>query len=117
MSRSHGSLSSPARFLEIPAPSLVVMVGVAGSGKSSFCLRNFLPTQIVSSDRCRGLIADDDSDQGASGTAFDLAHRIASERLQRGRLTVFDATSVTTGARRTLLDLAARHHVPAVPAC
>src|SRR5258706_15494316 len=100
MSRSHGSLSSPARFLEIPAPSLVVMVGVAGSGKTSFCLRDFLPTQIVSSDRCRGLTPGDDSDQGASGTAFGLAHRIASERLPRGRVTVLHAPSVTTGAGR-----------------
>jgi predicted kinase/diadenosine tetraphosphatase ApaH/serine/threonine PP2A family protein phosphatase len=114
MSRSYGSPSSPGLVLEIPAPSLVVMVGPAGSGKTSFCERNFLPAQVVSSDRCGGLAAGDPSDAGAIGSALDPAHRILSERLQRGHLTVFDATSVTTGARRALLDLAARHHVPAV---
>jgi predicted kinase/diadenosine tetraphosphatase ApaH/serine/threonine PP2A family protein phosphatase len=102
------------RSLDIPTPSLVVMVGAAGSGKTTFCQRHFQPTHIVSSDACRAMIAGDEGDQGCTHDAFELAHRIAGERLGRGLLTVFDATSVEAEARRSLLGLAARHHLPAV---
>lgn len=105
----------PRRTLRpFPSPSLVVMVGAAGSGKSSFCRRNFRPTQIVSTDACRAMLADDPADQRVSAPAFALAHRVTDERLRRRRLTVFDATSVDARARRPLLRLAARHGLPAV---
>jgi len=105
----------PRRTLQpFPSPSLVVMVGAAGSGKSSFCRRNFQPTQIVSTDACRAMLADDPADQRVSAPAFDLAHRVTEERLRRRRLTVFDATSVDARARRPLLRMAARHRLPAV---
>jgi protein phosphatase len=102
------------RVLPIPSPSLVVLIGAAGSGKTTFARRNFHPNQIVSSDDCRAAIAGNPSDQTATPAAFDLAHRIVEARLRRGLLTVFDATSVGRDARRPLLDLAARHHLPAV---
>jgi len=101
-------------ILRVPSPSLVVMVGPAGSGKSTFCRRNFRPAQIVSSDACRALIAGDAAAQRASAAAFAMAHRLAQERLRRGRLTVFDATSLDARARRPLVAMAARHGVPAV---
>ncbi|HYS78087.1 MAG TPA: AAA family ATPase, partial [Candidatus Dormibacteraeota bacterium] len=58
--------------LTIPSPSLVVMMGAAGSGKSTFCRRNFLPRQIVSTDACRGMLAGDPAGQGVGAAAFDL---------------------------------------------
>jgi protein phosphatase len=103
-----------SRTLAIPSPSLVVMVGAAGSGKTSFCRRHFDPSQVVSTDDCRAAIAGDPSDQAASPAAFALAHRRVEERLRTGVLTVFDATSVDPGARRALLGLARRHHLPAI---
>jgi len=102
------------RTLPIPAPSLVVMIGAAASGKSSFCRRNFHPRQIISSDACRERVSGDAADQTVTRAAFEMAHRLTEERLRRGRLTVFDATCVESRARRTLLDLAERHHLPAV---
>ncbi len=102
------------RSIAIPSPSLVVMIGVAGSGKTSFCRRNFLPTQIVSSDSCRAMLADDPADQTVSASAFSLARWIAEERLRRNLLTVFDATSVQPRERQYLLEIARRHHLPAV---
>ena len=69
---------------------------------------------MVSSDRCRALVSDDEGDQSASRDAFDLLHFLVEKRLRRGRLTVVDATSVTPEARRALLVLARRSHVPAV---
>jgi len=101
-------------IFRVPSPSLVVMVGPAGSGKSTFCRRNFRPRQIVSTDVCRALIAGDAADQRVSAAAFALAYRLTRERLRRRRLTVFDATSIDARARRPLVAMAGRHGVPAV---
>ncbi len=42
--------------IKIPELSLVTLVGVSGSGKSTFAARHFLPTEVLSSDFCRGLV-------------------------------------------------------------
>jgi protein phosphatase len=97
--------------LAIPELSLVVLVGVSGSGKSTFAARHFAPTQVLSSDACRGLVADDENDQGATPDAFDVLHYIAGKRLAAGRLTVVDATNVQVEARRSLVNLAKEHDV------
>ena len=57
------------------------------------------PTEVVSSDFCRGLVADDENDQSATPDAFDVLHYIAGTRLRRGLLTVVDATNVQQPAR------------------
>ncbi|HTZ08159.1 MAG TPA: polynucleotide kinase-phosphatase [Acidimicrobiales bacterium] len=98
----------------IPELSVVVLVGVSGSGKSTFAARHFLPTEVLSSDVCRGLVADDENDQSATQAAFDVLHHIAATRLAGGRIVVVDATNVQPEARRALVALAKAHHVPAV---
>ncbi|GGV94459.1 polynucleotide kinase-phosphatase [Streptomyces narbonensis] len=99
------------RTLPVTDLSLVVLVGATGSGKSTFARRHFKPTEIVSSDFCRGLVADDENDQSASKDAFDVLHYIAGKRLAAGRLTVVDATNVQPEARRQLVRLAREHDV------
>ncbi|WP_042375897.1 polynucleotide kinase-phosphatase [Streptacidiphilus melanogenes] len=99
------------RTLAVPDLSLVVLVGTTGSGKSSFAARQFLPTQVVSSDVCRGLVSDDPNDQAATGDAFDVLHYIAGKRLAAGRITVVDATNVQQESRRKLVELAREHDV------
>jgi predicted kinase len=100
--------------LLIPADALVLLVGVAACGKSTFAQRHFATTEILSSDAMRAMIADDPGAQGATDDAFDLLHRIAAMRLRRGRLTVVDATNVEDWARLELLSMARRHRRPAV---
>jgi protein phosphatase len=100
--------------ITIPSTCLVVLVGASGSGKSTFARRHFRPTEIISSDTCRGLVADDENSLEATPDAFDLVHFIASKRLTRNRLTVIDATSVQQRDRRVLIDLARKQHALAI---
>ncbi|WP_076828381.1 polynucleotide kinase-phosphatase [Frankia sp. CcI49] len=104
-------IETPIEPLAIPNPSLVVLVGVTGSGKSTFARRHFLPTQVLSSDFCRGLVADDENDQSATADAFDVLNFIAARRLTAGRLTVVDATNVQRTSRARLVELARAHDV------
>ena len=102
-----------AMQLVIPDPSLVVLCGPAGSGKSTFASRHFAETAVVSSDRCRALIADDEGETRVSGEAFTLFHHIIDARLRYRRLTVADSTALSPPARQDLLKLARRRSVPA----
>ncbi|WP_445396890.1 polynucleotide kinase-phosphatase [Streptomyces sp. LE64] len=111
MSTTEPTASGGTRDLGVTDLSLVVLIGATGSGKSTFARRHFRPTEIVSSDFCRGLVADDENDQSASGDAFDLLHYIAGKRLAAGRRTVVDATNVQSGARAQLVRLAREHDV------
>ena len=96
--------------LKIPELSLVVLIGVSGSGKSTFAQKHFGPFEVVSSDRCRGIISNDENDQGATSDAFELLHFIISKRLKKGLLTVVDATNVQERARKNLIELARSYH-------
>ncbi len=101
--------SQPApggRVIDVPELSLVVLIGASGAGKSTFARAHFAPTEVISSDFCRGLVADNENDQSATKDAFDLLHFIASKRLAAGRLTVIDATNVQQDSRKQLLRLA-----------
>lgn len=96
--------------LTIPELSLVVLMGVSGSGKSTFARRLFKPTEILSSDLCRGWVSDDENSQAATNDAFDVLHFIARKRLAAGKLTVIDATNVQAEAREPLVQLARDFH-------
>lgn len=119
-----GTAADPVR-IEIPDFALVVLIGSTGAGKSTFAARHFLPTEVVSSDRCRALVADDATDQSATADAFELARAIADKRLKGRRLTVVDATNVRASDRRPWVELARRWHAlpvavvldPGVEAC
>ncbi|GAB2978221.1 polynucleotide kinase-phosphatase [Streptomyces pseudoechinosporeus] len=105
------SNDTKGRTLPVTDLSLVVLIGASGSGKSTFARRHFKPTEVISSDFCRGLVADDENDQSASGDAFDVLHYIAGKRLAAGRRTVVDATSVQQESRKQLVELAKKYDV------
>jgi protein phosphatase len=100
--------------IDIPVPGLVVLVGAAGSGKTTLAALLFEPTDILSSDDLRAAVSGDAADQRATRTAFGILHREARIRLAAGRLVVVDATNVEDRARRALLLLARAAGVPAV---
>ena len=94
----------------IPSGGLVILCGPAACGKSTFARRHFKSTQIVSSDRCRAILADSPNAQWASGEAFALFHTIIEKRLAFNRTTAADSTALTKTARRDLRRIAAASH-------
>ena len=97
--------------ITLPELSLVVLIGASGSGKSTFARQHFKATEVLSSDFCRGLVSDDENDQGSTKDAFEVLHFVAGKRLAAGKLTVVDATNVQIEARKPLLALARAYHV------
>ena len=97
--------------LAIPRLSLIALVGISGSGKSTFAREHFLPTEVLSADAFRGMVADDENDQSATVDAFSALHHIAGIRLRAGRRVVVDATNVQKHARAELVKLARQFDV------
>jgi protein phosphatase len=96
--------------ISIPNLSLVVLIGPSGSGKSTFARKHFLPTEVLSSDACRAMVSDEETNQVVTNDAFEVLHFIAAKRLTLGRLTVIDATNVQPEARKPLVELARKYH-------
>jgi len=102
------------RAISVPADALVLLIGAAGSGKSTFAKQHFPDGAIVSSDRFRGLLAGDEADQRVTDAAFELLHQAIGSRLEAGLLTVVDATNLDLLSRAKPLGLARRSRRPAL---
>ncbi|HET7520439.1 MAG TPA: AAA family ATPase [Candidatus Limnocylindria bacterium] len=100
--------------ITLPRDAMVLLIGPSGSGKSTFAARHFAPTEVLSSDEMRAMVADDPHDQRATEAAFELLHTALSLRLGLRRLTVVDATNVEGWARQRPLAVARRLGRPAV---
>jgi protein phosphatase len=98
----------------LPPAALVALIGPAGAGKTTFAAAHFKPSQVLSSDQARLLVADDESDQSASAPAFAVLYFIAARRARRGRLTVVDATNVRPADRQRVLWLGRRYGRPTI---
>ena len=101
-------------IISLPSDAAVLLIGPSGAGKSTFAARHFAPTEVLSSDDMRAMVADDPNDQEATEAAFELLHTALTLRLALRRLTVIDATNVEGWARQPLLAIARRQRRPAV---
>jgi predicted kinase len=100
--------------IAVPDPALIVLVGPAGAGKTTFAARHFDVTDVLSSDAYRALLSGDEADQRRTKTAFSILHREVVRRLAADRLVVVDATNVEAHARRALVARAGFARVPAI---
>src|ERR1035441_2469926 len=83
---------------------IVVLVGLPGSGKSTYLERLGAPA--LSSDRIRGLLADDETDQTIHDRVFQTVRYLLRQRLELGRpVTYIDATNLTAEDRRPYVEM------------
>jgi len=95
--------------LILPRRTLLVLCGPSGCGKSTFAAERFPATTIVSSDRCRSMICDNESEQSINKDAFDLFYYILRKRMLNGFFCVADSTALKPLARQELRKLS-RHY-------
>lgn len=90
---------------ESSAQKIVVLVGLPGSGKSTWAERRSLP--VLSSDALRAWLADDPTDQSIHARVFASLRYLLRQRLAIGRpVTCVDATHLTPAERAPYLTIA-----------
>ena len=100
-----------ARQLRIADPSIVMMIGAPGSGKSTITRALFTPNEVLASETFRAMVSNDPFSNEASTDAFEALHHIAATRARRRLLTVIDATHARREDRDKVDALARGLHV------
>lgn len=91
-----------------PGGSLLLLVGLPGSGKSSIvaALQHHFPTVVISTDGVRALLGRNAYYTAAQmGQVYELCYALIERRLQRGQRVVFDATNHLSARRAHLIRL------------
>ncbi|MEU5902311.1 ATP-binding protein [Streptomyces venezuelae] len=97
----------------IPDPALIVLIGAAGSGKSTWA-STWPATQVLELDQFRAMVSDEAGDQSATLSAANVMHTVLEARLARKRTTVIDATNTEERVRAGLVQMARNYGVPTV---
>jgi F420-dependent oxidoreductase-like protein len=100
----------------LPDPCLVVLVGPAGCGKSTWAARWFRPEHVIASDRLRALVGTGERDQRAGTAAFEVLDLVVDHRLRRRLTTVIDSTALEPARRKAYVEAARNREVPVVAA-
>jgi predicted kinase len=88
---------------------IVLLVGLPGSGKSTYLER--LGAVGLSSDRIRQLLVDDATDQTIHDRVFETLRYLLRQRLALGRpVTYIDATNLTPEERLPYIAIGADYH-------
>jgi len=88
---------------------IVVLVGLPGSGKSTYLRK--LGVEGLSSDAIRKLLADDEDDQTIHREVFTTLRFLLRQRLKTGRpVTYADATHLSPAERRPYIEMAGRYN-------
>jgi len=93
----------PVTLLSGTQQRVVVLVGLPGSGKSTWVKGK---AGSLSSDAIRGLLADDETDQTIHARVFTVLRYLLRHRLALGRpVTYIDATNLVPEERRPYLTI------------
>ncbi len=91
---------------------LIIMVGVAGSGKSTIAKELYMKNKgsvLISSDEIREVMGLN-QDSKSHTMVFDTVHRRIETEMERSRdVIIVDATNLKKYFRRSYLDLARKH--------
>jgi predicted kinase len=105
---SQASRLTPANLFVMPQMRIVVLVGLPGSGKSSWLSAR--GAEGLSSDRIRGILADDETDQSIHDRVFQSLRYLLRHRLALGRpITWIDATNLTRLERVPYIGIGKSH--------
>lgn len=90
-------------------PSLILLVGIPGSGKSTYA-KSYIPDcpkQVIhlSSDSIRAELYGDESIQGNPADVFSLMQKRAVEALNNGNDVIYDATNITRKDRGGIIGI------------
>jgi alkanesulfonate monooxygenase SsuD/methylene tetrahydromethanopterin reductase-like flavin-dependent oxidoreductase (luciferase family)/predicted kinase len=94
--------------------TVYVLVGAAGSGKSTWASEHFARNEIVSSDALRATVGTGEADLDASRDAFAVLDLVIAARMRRGLTTVIDTLGFDADRRRGYLDSARAAGLPAI---
>jgi predicted kinase len=83
-------------------PKLYMMVGLSGSGKSTYAKK--LNAKVISSDVIRAEVFGDENDQTHNVQVFEILHKRVIECLKNGEDCVCDATNLSAKRRKGFLN-------------
>lgn len=88
-------------------PILAVMIGISGSGKSTYAngLKTSLKAELVETDAIRGELTGDPADQSQNYRVFQIAKKRVSDLLEQGKNVIIDATSVSVRDRSDWIQI------------
>ncbi len=89
-------------------PILAVMVGISGSGKSTYAngLKTSLNAQLVETDAIRLELTGSAEDQSQNGRVFGVAKKRVRDYLSQGKNVIIDATSLSVKDRKDWIEIA-----------
>ena len=98
-------------------PTFTMMVGLVGSGKSTYAKQLAEETNaiICSSDAIREELCGDENSQDNNEEVFKILHSRIKENLKNGKNVIYDATNINSKRRRAFLSELRR--IPCVKKC
>lgn len=99
---------------DLPRPALVVLIGPAGAGKTTWARTHFAANEVVSADALRAMVGSGEADLDASTDAFAVLDAIVAARVRRGLTTIVDTLGLDADRRRAAVTPARAAGLPCV---